>query len=457
MAAEHSLMSETIPRRSGTGPETIPRYASYPTPASFHCGVGAERRDAWIASLPAGARVAIYLHIPFCKRICWFCHSRTQAVRRTDVVERYLDALVGEMARVARVLPSGVTIERVAWGGGSPTSLSPGQIRRLARESAALLPLGAVREFLAEVDPATAVHAAYEALAEVGLTAAAIGVQDLGPEVQAAIGRWQPASAVENAVAVLRAVGVEAIRVEQVYGLPKQTEASVARTAAFVASLGPERVAVTDYIHVPRIARRQQMIRVELLPGRPARQAQFAAAARVLVEAGYVQVGIDHFARPGSRLDLAARTDGVRRGFLGYEPRGEAALIGFGAGAISRLPQGFVANAGGTEDYCRQVAREGAAVVRGVALGLEDRVRARAIDLLLAGCDLDLGAIGTEFGDFATVLRSGCADAAAEYPGRVRFENGCLGLAPGDPELPRLVARFLDGRKAATGVGHKRG
>lgn len=439
-------MSTTTPTKGGAVPGTLPRYASYPTPSSFHPGIGAERRDAWIAALPAGSAIAIYLHIPFCKRVCWFCHSRTQAVRQPEVVERYLDALLGEMERVARVLPQGVRIARIAWGGGSPTSLTREQIARLARESAIRLPLESVEEFLVEVDPATAGPAEYEALAAAGVTAAAIGVQDLAPEVQTAIRRWQPQASVENAVSVLRSAGVGAIRVEQVYGLPLQTEASVARTAEFVASLAPGRVAVTDYIHVPRIARRQQMIREELLPGRAARRAQFEAAARTFVGARYLPVGIDHFARPGSALDRAAHTGAIRRGFLGYEPRGEAALIGFGAGAISRLPQGFVANAAGTDAYCDQVARGQAAVVRGVAFGLEDRVRGRAIDLLLAGRDLDLAEIGAEFGDFASMLRPGCAEAAAEYPGRVHLEDGRLRLEPGDPVLPRLVARLLDAR-----------
>ncbi len=441
-------MSATPPIITGADPRPVPRYAGYPPLSSFHSGIGAGQRDAWIAALPPGARVALYLHIPFCARVCWFCHSRTQAIRRPEVVERYLAALLREMERVVRMLPPEAGIVRVAWGGGSPTSLTPEQTARLARESAARLPLAGVGEFLVEVDPATAGPAEYGALAAAGATAAAIGVQDLAPAVQAAISRCQPAATVERAAAVLRRAGIGAIRVEQVYGLPMQTVASVARTARFVAALAPERVAVTDYIHMPRIARRQQMIREDLLPGRAARQAQFEAAARTFGDAGYRPAGIDHFARPGGGLDRAARAGAIRRGFLGYEPRGEAALIGFGAGAISRLPQGFAANAGGTEEYCRRVMREGAAVVRGIALGLEDRVRARAIDGLLTGRDLDLGTIGAEFGDFAALLRPGCAEAAVRYPGRVRFESGVLRLEPGDPALPRLVARLLDGRTA---------
>jgi oxygen-independent coproporphyrinogen III oxidase len=449
---EHGAMTNPDPIAFGDHLEQpVPRYASYPSPTSFHAGVRGARYDAWLAALPPDARVAVYVHIPFCERLCWYCSCRTQATRSRSLVSSYLDSLVAEIERSAARLPAGARVERVTWGGGSPTSLAPREITRLAGALAAALPLARGADFAVEVDPAATEEARLDALADAGMTRAIISVQDFEPSVQAAIGRSQSREQTEAAVARLRARGVSRIAIEQLYGLPLQAPGSVIAVARSIARIAPEMITLVGYAHVPWLAKRQRMIAGEALPGLRARLAHFQAAAGIYRDAGYEAVGTDTFSRPGSPLALAARSRRLRRGFDGYAPEAETALIGFGAGAISRLPQGYVQNLPQTRAYEAALARGGAAAGQGVAMTLEDKVRARAIEMLMCGFRIDLAEIRAEFGDFVALLEEGCAAAVARYDTYVAREGDVLRIERDGPVLARLVARLFDARIIPSG------
>jgi oxygen-independent coproporphyrinogen III oxidase len=445
--ADHARMTNTDPIALGIHLEQpVPRYASYPSPASFHTGVGGIQYDAWLKALTPGARLAVYVHIPFCERLCWYCSCRTQTIRSPALLSSYVDSLVAEIERSAALLPAGARVDRVTWGGGSPTSLTPRQIFRLAGALAGALPLAAAADLAVEVDPAFTDEARLDALAAAGMRRAVISVQDFAPKVQAAIGRSQSRQQTEATVARLRARGVSRIAVEQLYGLPLQTAGSVAAVAEAIARTAPETIRLVGYAHVPWLAKRQRMIAEESLPDLRARLGQFEAAADIYRAAGFDGVGTDTFARPETPLARAARAGRLRRGFDGYLAEPEDALLGFGAGAISRLPQGYVQNHPQTRAYEAAVAGGSAAAGQGVAMTLEDKVRARAIEMLMCGFSIDLARIRAEFGDFVALLEEGCAAAVARYGAHVSRRGDILSIERDGPVLARLVARLFDAR-----------
>lgn len=439
----------TLPaHRSVASPiQEPPRYASYPTASRFGEDVGAERFDDWLAALPPGAAVALHLHVPFCRRLCRFCCCRTQAVNRLGPLEAYLAALHGEIERAARRLPAGVRVVEVHWLGGSPTILTPAMMRELDRHVRGALPVAKGAGLTAEIEPHGVDAERLEALLGAGLRRARLGLQDFAPRVQRAIDREQDAGRVAATVAALRGRGV-AIDADLLYGLPLQDRASVEATCAVVAALAPERVGLVGYAHVPWMAKRQRAICEDSLPGLRARRAQFFAAAAALRRAGYVRCGLDHFARPGDALAEAAAARALRRDLLGYCERAPDAVIGLGAASISRFAQGYVQNVAGTGAYMARIAAGGGAGVRGAALRLEDRVRARAIEMLLCERAVDLGRLVATFGDFARVIEPDLDRAAERFAGRTRRMASGLSVDDDGPLLARAVAHMLDARAA---------
>ncbi|HRW15492.1 MAG: coproporphyrinogen dehydrogenase [Rhodobacteraceae bacterium] len=422
----------------------VPRYLSYPTAAQFHEGIGAAQFDLWTEGLTPGSRVDLYVHIPFCPELCWFCACRTQGAPSARAVGGYLDALHREIELVGARMPAGVTVASIHWGGGSPTILQPAQIEALAARLRSALPVEPGTAFRVEVDPRHLQPAGADALAKAGMTGALLGVLDFAPEVQQAVGRRQSVAQTEAAVAMLRSRGVGSVGVELVYGLPHQSIRSLSETLACVLALAPDRIAAFGYAHVPWMAKRQRMIEDRHLPGLAARLALHEAAFGAILAGGYLPVGIDHFARPGDPLARAAASGGLRRGFCGYSAGSGDALIGLGVSSISRFPQGFVQNTLQTGVYRSRLAEGRSASRRGIALGLEDRVRARAIEMLMCDFRLDLDALRAQFGDFARLLERGIALAADRFGSAVRRRGGGLEIVADGPLLARLVAQTFD-------------
>jgi oxygen-independent coproporphyrinogen-3 oxidase len=423
-----------------------PRYSSYPTASAFDERVGSAAADAWLMALPRQARVALYVHIPYCESLCWFCACRTQRLASAAALDAYLAALEVEIARIGAALRPGVRIVRMDWGGGSPTVLPPRAIRRLTRHLAAHLPLDPAVEVSVEVDARLADPERYAALAAAGMTRGVIAVQDFAPVVERAIGRHQSRAQTHAAAMRLRGIGVERLAVDLVYGLPAQTIASLEETARAVAELAPEAIALTAYAHVPWMAKRQKMIDPAALPDPAARLRLFRRAAAVLAGAGFRRVGIDHFVRPGSSLDEAEREGRLRRCFQGYVADAPDAVIGLGASAISRFPQGFVQNHCQTRLYTAALEEGRAAAERGAALGLEDRVRGRAIEMLMCGLRIDTDALRAAYGDFAGLVEQGCDEAAIRFPHHVLRDAGGLAVVRDAPLAVGLVARVFDMR-----------
>ncbi|WP_163850848.1 oxygen-independent coproporphyrinogen III oxidase [Pseudooceanicola aestuarii] len=429
----------------------VPRYTSYPTAPVFTDTVGATQQAQGLAALDPDVPVSVYLHIPFCERLCWFCACRTQGTRSLAPVDRYIDTLEAELTLLRDLLPAGLRMGRMHWGGGTPTILRPALIRRLAHAVQAVLPPTPEAEFSVEIDPTLVDADKIAALAQAGMTRASIGVQDFDPQVQAAIGRSQPFDITRDCVTELRAAGIASLNADLVYGLPHQDSARLERTLDQVLSLAPDRVALFGYAHVPWMARRQALIDAETLPGEETRHQLAQQAARRFRHAGLQPIGIDHFARPSDGLARAAQAGRVRRNFQGYTDDSCPTLLGLGASSISRLPGGYVQNASATPAYAQRIAAGQLAGARGHLMSGEDALRARAIEMLMCDFHLDLAALRRVFGPSSARLLPDIAQIAAEFGDLVRATPEGLRIAPGGRVLTRIIASRLDRHIAAGG------
>jgi oxygen-independent coproporphyrinogen-3 oxidase len=423
----------------------VPRYTSYPTAPHFSGEFDPKTYERWLSELRPDAAISLYLHIPFCDELCWFCACRTQGSKMYYPVTRYLAEIEREITRVAELTGGQQTVTQMHWGGGSPTVLAPGDIRRLRRHVQEHFPGSAEAEFAVEIDPRDMTPDRVAAFKDTGLTRASIGVQDFDETVQAAIGRHQGYEMTRDIVAALRGIGVTGVNMDLLYGLPYQTEASVARTIEQVIGIGPDRIALFGYAHVPWMAKRQKLIDPGTLPGPEERQAQSALAARMLADAGYTAIGIDHFARPGDSLAVARDDGSLKRNFQGYTVDPAEALIAFGASAIGFLPQGYVQNDPATATYQLRIENGGLASRRGCVLSLDDRIRRDAIEEILCQFRLDLDRLTESYGDFTEPLRETVDGLLAVAPeGALESWRGGFRIPEGWRSRTRLIAAEFD-------------
>ncbi|MCF3934736.1 oxygen-independent coproporphyrinogen III oxidase [Acuticoccus sp. M5D2P5] len=444
-------MSATLARYSMMA---VPRYTSYPTAPHFHAGIDAARYGEWLAALDPAAPVSLYLHVPFCRQVCWYCGCNMKLVgpRRTPVAD-YVDGLLAELTLLAERLPGRFAISHLHWGGGTPTVLSEAELARVMDAVAARFDIRADAEIAIECDPRTFDRSMANALGATGFNRASFGVQEFDPAVQAAINRVQPPEMVEAATGWLRAAGIESVNFDLVYGLPHQTCDMLLSTVARALQIGPSRVALFGYAHVPWMAKKQRLIDEAALPGATARIAQAEAAAAALVAGGMTAIGLDHFARPDDTLAQAARSGTLRRNFQGYTTDSATTLLGIGATSIGRTPSGYVQNIGETGAWSRAVGEGRLPIAKGVALSEEDRLRAAVIEALMCTGEADLGAIGT-----AHAAVEGWADEAIATlapliaDGFARLDAGHLRATEAGRPLVRLLASAFDAYRG-TGAG----
>ncbi len=432
----------------------VPRYTSYPTALSFNPRIGAADVRSWLSGLEEGAQLSLYLHVPFCASLCWYCGCTTTVVNRYAPVERYVEALTREIAEVSSLVRARHRVTHMHWGGGSPNTLRPEHIGSLAALLRDRFQFDASAEFAVEVDPRGLDRERVEAFAAAGANRASIGVQDFDPAVQAAINRTQSFETTEAAVEMLRAAGVASINIDLVYGLPHQTRASLDATLEKVLSLDPDRIAVFGYAHLPERIRHQRLIDASTLAGPVDRLCQASRLGRRLEAQGYVRVGLDHFAKPGDPL----ATGRVRRNFQGYTTDCADALIGLGSSAISGFPQGFTQNEARVADYERRVEADGLATARGVALTPDDRVRAYVIERLMCRLDFSASEVAERFGAAAAPLVEEAQTLVeADTDGLIeRTDDGFRVTERGRPFL-RSICSCFDAYLGSHGARHSVG
>lgn len=419
----------------------VPRYTSYPTAPHF-AALPEAAYGEWLAALPAGKAVSLYLHVPFCHALCHFCGCHTTVARKFAPVAAYAATLRAEIALLARAIGRRLVVRHLHWGGGTPTMLGVAELAETMRVLAQHFSFAEDAEIAIEIDPRALSGAMVKALAKIGVTRASLGVQDFDPLVQQAVNRWQPFAVVAEAVAALRGIGVAGINFDLMYGLPHQTAAGAAETAARALELAADRLAVFGYAHVPWMKRHQALLSEAALPDACARYRQQQAMARVLTDAGYVAIGLDHFARPEDALAAAAAARHLRRSFQGYTTDAAPALLGIGASAIGALPEGYVQNAAAIPLWRAAVDAGRLPVARGIRLSAEDRLRRAVIEEIMCHLAVDLAAIAARHATSPARLVAPSLPAFAA-DGLIRWDGSRLEVtARGRPFLRTIASAF---------------
>lgn len=420
----------------------VPRYTSFPTAAEFDGTIGPAAMGEALASVSADQPVSLYLHIPYCEELCWYCGCNTGAANRTQRVQAYLQRLIEEIGQVAVALGGRGRVRRIAWGGGSPNALDPGDfdtvMAHLARAFRLDDPVVSV-----EVDPRGFAKPWADALRRNRVTRVSLGVQTFAPEIQAAIGRVQPHVMIEAAVALLRAAGVTSLNFDLMYGLPGQNVRTLAATLDAATAMAPERLAVFGYAHVPHLIARQRRIDASALPDAVARFAQAEFAYQRLTRDGFVPVGFDHFAVPQDALAVAAASGTLRRNFQGFTEDQADVLIGLGASAISQFPAWLLQNEKNAGRYHLRIANGQFAVERGWARSAADQAIGRAIEQLLCQGRATLARLPG---------RGVVAERLARYvaAGLARWEGEALAIDPHGLPYARAIAAALDPYRVAS-------
>lgn len=413
----------------------VPRYTSYPTAMEFTEAVGAPDYARALDDIASATPISLYVHIPFCEQICWYCGCNTGAAGRKQRLTDYLTALRAEIAIVAKRLGGRGRIGRIAFGGGSPNAIAPVEFVRLLDRILTVFDANQP-EISIEIDPRGFTSEWALVLAASKVTRVSLGVQTFAPQLQQAIGRVQPLADIEQAMAALRLRGINAINFDLMYGLPGQSVADIDATLDETIRLAPSRIALFGYAHLPQMLPRQRRIDATNLPDQRQRFEQAAHGHRRLVDAGYVAIGFDHFARPDDPLAIAHGQGRVNRNFQGFTEDGAPILLGFGASAISVLPGLIVQNEKRAGPYRDAIGQGQLAAVRGVLRDQEEQERAAIIrDLLCQG----RATLGPKWADTA---RFSLAEFDRQH--LIGWEGDTL-VIPGDA-LPyaRLIAAQFD-------------
>ncbi|MFB6418649.1 oxygen-independent coproporphyrinogen III oxidase [Bradyrhizobium tunisiense] len=430
-------MNPVVRRYAG---HNVPRYTSYPTAVDFSPEVGAKDHETWLAGLNARQAVSVYLHVPYCRKICLYCGCNTKMAVRADVIDGYRRALEAEIDLVASLVGARPKIAKLHWGGGTPGILEPHGLRSVVAALRRQFPFANGLEHAIELDPRHVTVAFVGALAELGVGRASLGVQDVDPLVQAAIGRLQPRVVIEAAVERLRSAGIGNLNVDLMYGLPLQTADSVRKTCASVAAMGPDRIACFGYAHLLRFKANQRRIDEAGLPSQDQRIEQAEVMSEELISAGYVRIGIDHFARPGDTLARAAAGGKLHRNFQGYTEDASGVLLGLGASSISTFADGFVQNVTDVPRYVGAIAAGSLASARGGRRDENDRQRARIIERLMCDFTVDLDAVApnADFRDELAML------APMQRDGLVEIDGAKLTITQAGRAVVRVIAATFD-------------
>ncbi len=422
----------------------VPRYTSYPTAPHFNNDVGPDMFGNWIAGIEPGSQVSLYIHVPFCRRLCWFCACRTQGTQTDNPVIAYVDVLKAELDLLAARLPSGVTLSRLHWGGGTPTLLNADLMRDLAGHILGIVPLGPDAEFSVEIDPNEIDEDRLDALADSGMNRASIGVQDFDDEIQKTIGRIQSYDTTRHAIDMIRERGIGSLNADILYGLPHQTRARMTESVQKLLSLAPDRVALYGYAHVPWMAKRQQLIPSDALPTPQQRLDLFDTARRLFMWDNYAEIGIDHFATQDDGLTHALRAGRLKRNFQGYTDDQARVLIGVGTSSISRFPQGYAQNAPATSAYNKAIREGRFSTSRGHLFKGQDIVRARLIEALMCDFEIDAREILRDHDISASELQGMFRSANTAFDGLLRVTGDKLIIPPEARALTRMIARNFD-------------
>lgn len=426
-----------------------PRYTSYPTANLFHETFDAAEHERALAALPDGdAPLSLYVHVPFCATVCYYCACNRIITNNRRHAVAYLDRLVREIGLVRERLPDGHAVEQLHFGGGTPTYLDDEQFARLFEVLGASFRFAgdARRDFSVEIDPRTVDGCRIEVLTALGVNRISLGVQDFDPRVQAAVNRIQSVECTREVIETARRNGVRSVSIDLIYGLPLQTVEGFSRTLDTVLELAPDRISLYSYAHLPQRFKTQRQIKVTDLPAARTKLALLERAVATLCGSGYRYIGMDHFAREGDSL-VHAQADGtLHRNFQGYTTHGHCDLIGVGVSAISHVGPVYAQNRKGLEDYYRDVDAGRLPIERGVTMTRDDHVRQDLIERLMCHFRLDVEDFASRHGiDFRRYFAEELARLEPmARDGLVRVAPSLIEVTPRGRFLVRNVCMVFD-------------
>jgi oxygen-independent coproporphyrinogen-3 oxidase len=423
-----------------------PRYTSYPTAVEFHDGVDAAAyvRSLARANTLAGEALSLYVHLPFCEERCAYCGCNVVITRHRDVAARYLDYLDREIDLLAAHLPARRNLSQLHWGGGTPTYYTSDQLERVCSRLTRHFTFTADAEIGVEIDPRVTSAEQLEVMRRLGFNRLSMGVQDFAPEVQEAVNRVQSYDETRALVERARALGYRSINIDLIYGLPYQTVEGFGRTLQQVLTLRPERVAVYSFAFVPWMKAHMKHLPESSLPGRDLKVALLGLARSAFGNAGYSQIGIDHFAVPEDELAQALDRRVLHRNFMGYTVQSARDMVALGVSAIGDVQGAFVQNTKKLNEYYDALDAGRFPIERGYALDRDDEIRRHVITTLMCNAHLDIREterrLDIDFaGYFATELSELTGPESAQADGLVRVSRDAIAVTP----LGRLFVRNI--------------
>jgi oxygen-independent coproporphyrinogen-3 oxidase len=426
-----------------------PRYTSYPTADRFVEAFDAEAYRSWLGRRTIGGigrALSLYVHIPFCNTICYYCGCNKIITKDHGRSGKYIKYLGRELAMQAEALDGGRDVVQLHWGGGTPTFLSHDEMRRLMELTHKYFRLQTNGEYSIEVDPRKVDRETVKVLAELGFNRMSVGVQDFDPSVQVAVNRVQSLDETRVVIESAREFGFKSVSVDLIYGLPKQNVIGFNHTLDEVIKLSPERLSVYNYAHLPGHFKPQRRISEADLPSADARLHILQTAIRRLTDAGYVFIGMDHFAKPEDELSVAQRQGRLHRNFQGYSTHAEADLLAFGVSAISKVGPTYGQNYRTLDEYYDCLDRGVLPVMRGLELSADDLLRRSIIQALMCHFELSLESIEiAHLIDFKAYFASEIADLRAmEEAGLLEIADRWITVLPKGRMLVRAIAMVFD-------------
>ncbi len=424
-----------------------PRYTSYPTAPYFTEAFGEKE---WLDEINTTQKrnrdLSLYVHVPFCDTLCYYCGCNMVATHDYSKAEAYLGYLFQEIDRVAALTSPDRLARQVHWGGGTPTFLKPADIRRLFQHLASRFKIAPDAEISCELDPRELSQEHIAALADSGFNRVSMGVQDLDDAVQKAVNRVQPEALIRQVFGWLREAGFNSINIDLMVGLPHQTVESFTSTLDRIVGLGPDRLAVFNYAHVPWMKKHQKLIVESDLPDLPTKLALQKLIMERLAAEGYVYIGMDHFAKGDDEIVKAQKAKTLYRNFQGYTTNKDCDIYAFGVSAISQTEEVYVQNAKNLAEYQRRIAAGGLATERGLRISRDDRIRREAISHIMCDLELDKARFGAQWAiDFDTFFAEALpelADLAAD--GLVQLEPGVIRVTETGRIFLRNIAMPFD-------------
>jgi oxygen-independent coproporphyrinogen III oxidase len=373
-----------------------PRYTSYPTADRFVEAYGPAEHAGWLAARNVGGRaqpLSLYLHLPFCANICYYCACNKVITKDHGRSAKYVKYLRKEMDLVAGHLQGRPQVTQLHWGGGTPTFLSGEEMAELMTITRDHFDFDPQGEYSLEIDPRSVNRETFELLGKLGFNRVSIGVQDFEPAVQEAIHRIQSLQETRDSIEAARAVGMKSVNLDLIYGLPRQTTDTFARTLDEVIRLSPDRIALYSYAHIPTLFKPQRRILPADMPTPEAKLGLLVQAINTLTAAGYVYIGMDHFAKPDDELNIARRQGRLHRNFQGYSTRAECDLVAMGISAISQVGPAYAQNVKTLDEYYDLLDAGELPIARGIELNADDALRRSLIQALMCHFEVSIESI----------------------------------------------------------------